>query len=90
MDFQSMEALGRFQHADGRAAQRHRDRGRLPKIVSAPIADAFEAGSQRSMLRHIVTGLRHLCFRLAFLGKCCENAADVVRFSSSDEGRWRP
>src|SRR5262245_13217010 len=39
--------------------------GRLPKIVSVPIADVLEGGSQRPMLCHIVTGLRHLLFRRA-------------------------
>jgi hypothetical protein len=39
--------------------------GRLPKIVSTPIADVFRSAKPRPMLCHIVTGLRHLLLRVA-------------------------
>src|SRR5262245_36538167 len=53
--------------------------GRLPKIVSIPIADVFEGGSQCPMICHIVTGLRHLLFRVASMRVSQASVAEMLQ-----------
>jgi hypothetical protein len=52
---------------------------RLPKIVSVPIADVLEGGSQRPILCHIVTGLRHLLFRVASMRVSQASVAEMLQ-----------
>lgn len=52
---------------------------RLPKIVSIPIADVFEEGSQCLMLYDIVTGLRHLPVRLASMRVSQASVAEMLQ-----------
>jgi hypothetical protein len=53
--------------------------GRLPKVISVPIADAFEGGSRCLMLCHIVTGLRHMLFRLASMRVSQASVAEMLQ-----------
>jgi len=62
---------GRIQRSDTWSGEGFRSvsqsaHGRLPKIISAPIADVFEGGSQCPKLCHIVTRSRQLLLGVRF------------------------
>ena len=60
--------------------------GRLPKIVSTPIADVFRSAKPRPMLCHIVTGLRHLLLRGALMRVSQASVAEMLQRLAG----WRP
>ena len=59
-DTWSGEGFRSVSQSAGKEGQLSHCHVRLPKIVSAPIADVLEGGSQRPMLCHIVTRSRQV------------------------------